>query len=104
MEASSGTTGMKDSMRTCGRTTETAAMPSECLIHRFRRTGSTSKPTPSAGRFTSQGTLIAIPLERGTQNKYTPTALERNGDFSKSFQNNGSLIVITDPNTGAPFP
>ncbi len=40
----------------------------------------------------------------GIQNKYTPTALERNGDFSKSFQNNGSLITITDPTTGAPFP
>jgi hypothetical protein len=40
----------------------------------------------------------------GTQNKYTPTALERTGDFSQSLQNNGSLIVINDPNTGAPFP
>ena len=40
----------------------------------------------------------------GVQNKYTPTALERQGDFSHSFQNNGALIVITDPNTGAPFP
>jgi Carboxypeptidase regulatory-like domain len=40
----------------------------------------------------------------GVQNKYTPTALERQGDFSQSLQNNGSLIVITDPSTGAPFP
>ena len=40
----------------------------------------------------------------GVQNKYTPTALERQGDFSQSLQNNGSLIVITDPATGAPFP
>ena len=40
----------------------------------------------------------------GAQSKYTPTALERQGDFSQSFQNNGSLIVITDPATGAPFP
>ena len=40
----------------------------------------------------------------GTQTKYTPTALERQGDFSQSFQNNGSLITITDPTTGAPFP
>ncbi len=38
----------------------------------------------------------------GVQNKYTPTALERQGDFSQSLQNNGSLIVITDPTTGAP--
>ena len=40
----------------------------------------------------------------GIQNKYTPTALERAGDFSQSRQNNGSLITITDPSTGAPFP
>ncbi len=40
----------------------------------------------------------------GVQTKYTPTALERQGNFSQSFQNNGNLIVITDPNTGAPFP
>jgi hypothetical protein len=40
----------------------------------------------------------------GVQNKYTPTALERTGDFSQSRQNNGSLIVINDPTTGAPFP
>jgi hypothetical protein len=40
----------------------------------------------------------------GVQNKYTPTAAERQGDFSQSLQNNGSLIVITDPTTGAAFP
>lgn len=40
----------------------------------------------------------------GVQNKYTPTALERKGDFSQSFQNNGALITITDPTTGSPFP
>jgi hypothetical protein len=40
----------------------------------------------------------------GVQTKYTPTALERAGDFSQTFQNNGSLIVINDPTTGAPFP
>jgi hypothetical protein len=40
----------------------------------------------------------------GTQNKYTPSALERGGDFSQSLQNNGALIVINDPTTGAPFP
>jgi hypothetical protein len=38
-------------------------------------------------------------------NRYTmPTALERNGDFSQSFNTTGSLIVIRDPNTGSPFP
>ena len=40
----------------------------------------------------------------GVQTKYTPTALERQGNFSQSFQNNGNLIVINDPTTGAPFP
>ncbi|HKD07077.1 MAG TPA: carboxypeptidase-like regulatory domain-containing protein [Bryobacteraceae bacterium] len=40
----------------------------------------------------------------GTQTKYTPTALERQGNFSQSLANNGSLIVITDPQNGnAPF-
>jgi hypothetical protein len=40
----------------------------------------------------------------GVQDKYTPTALERSGDFSQSLQNNGKLIVISDPTNGnAPF-
>ncbi len=34
----------------------------------------------------------------------TPTALERAGDFSQSFDTNGRLIVIRDPQTGQPFP
>ena len=33
-----------------------------------------------------------------------PTAAERNGDFSKSLDTGGSLIVINDPTTGKPFP
>lgn len=33
-----------------------------------------------------------------------PTELERAGDFSRSLDLNGSLIVINDPNTRAPFP
>jgi hypothetical protein len=40
----------------------------------------------------------------GVQNKYTPTALERQGNFSQSFQNNGTLTPIIDPTTGSPFP
>ena len=40
----------------------------------------------------------------GAQTKYTPTALERTGNFSQSFANNGSLLTITDPTNGAPFP
>jgi hypothetical protein len=33
-----------------------------------------------------------------------PTAAERNGDFSKTLDTNGKLIVIRDPLTGQPFP
>src|ERR1017187_647831 len=41
----------------------------------------------------------------GQVNQYTPTALERTGDFSKSFNNNGSLISVLDPNNNnQPFP
>lgn len=34
----------------------------------------------------------------------TPTELERNGDFSQTFDLNGALIVIKDPLTGSAFP
>jgi len=33
-----------------------------------------------------------------------PTALERAGNFSQSFNSSGSLIVVNDPLTGLPFP
>jgi hypothetical protein len=33
-----------------------------------------------------------------------PTQLERNGDYSKSFDVSGALIPIKDPTTGQPFP
>jgi Carboxypeptidase regulatory-like domain/TonB-dependent Receptor Plug Domain len=33
-----------------------------------------------------------------------PTELERQGDFSQSFAQNGSLITVRDPQTGQPFP
>jgi len=32
------------------------------------------------------------------------TALERVGDFSQTFDQNGKLIVVKDPLTGQPFP
>lgn len=38
------------------------------------------------------------------QRRTFPTALERAGDFSQSFDTNGRLIVIRDPQTGQPFP
>jgi hypothetical protein len=38
-------------------------------------------------------------------NRYTmPTALEKQGNFSQSFNPNGSLIVVRDPTTGIPYP
>ncbi len=40
----------------------------------------------------------------GTTQFYTPTALERQGDFSQSVDGNGQPIVIYDPATGNPFP
>ena len=33
-----------------------------------------------------------------------PTMLERQGDFSQSFNSSGQLYVVTDPTTGKPFP
>src|SRR5579864_773419 len=40
----------------------------------------------------------------GTTTFYTPTDLERQGDFSKSVDGNNVPIVIYNPNTNAPFP
>jgi len=41
----------------------------------------------------------------GSSSVYTPTALERMGDFSQSFNNNGTLIKILDPaNNNVQFP
>jgi carboxypeptidase family protein/TonB-dependent receptor-like protein len=43
-------------------------------------------------------------VDQGTQFRNMPTALERDGDFSKSLDTNGRLIRITDPTTKAAFP
>jgi hypothetical protein len=43
-------------------------------------------------------------LNAANQYRTMPTDLERIGDFSHSFNPGNSLIVITDPTTGAPFP
>lgn len=40
----------------------------------------------------------------GTRFVTVPTDLERNGDFSQTKTGSGSVIPITDPNTGQPFP
>ncbi len=45
-----------------------------------------------------------ITTSYGTQFAATPTAAERNGDFSRSFDVNGALIPVKDPANGQPFP
>ncbi len=40
----------------------------------------------------------------GPRNYTVATALERNGDFSQSFDKNGKFITITDPLSKSPFP
>jgi hypothetical protein len=49
--------------------------------------------------FDGGSTKTPQPLRQVT----VPTALERQGDFSQSFDQNGALIVIKDPTTGLPF-
>ena len=48
--------------------------------------------------------LGGIKLDRGFRTTNMPTALERSGDFSQSFDVSGALIVIKDPTTGQLFP
>lgn len=43
-------------------------------------------------------------LNATNQYKTMPTALERAGNFSQSFNPGNSLIVVNDPTTGQPFP
>jgi hypothetical protein len=43
-------------------------------------------------------------VDAGTKYTNMPTALERAGDFSQSFDTTGKLISIKDPATGSPFP
>ena len=43
---------------------------------------------------------VSVPVTNVTM----PTALERTGDFSQSFDTNGKLITVKDPTTGLPFP
>jgi hypothetical protein len=50
--------------------------------------------------FDGMKSLNPRPLQQVT----VPTASERAGDFSQSFDQNGRLIVVRDPLTGQPFP
>ena len=45
-----------------------------------------------------------INLPQGLTQVTVPTAAERVGDFSQTFDQGGALRVITDPTTGQPFP
>jgi outer membrane receptor protein involved in Fe transport len=45
-----------------------------------------------------------VKTDYGSRFINVPTALERSGDFSKSFDVNGALITVRDPQTGQVFP
>ncbi len=45
-----------------------------------------------------------VHLPQGITHVTVPTAAERVGDFSQTFDQGGALRVITDPTTGKPFP
>ena len=47
---------------------------------------------------------VGMKRDYGERFSNMPTALERNGDFSRSFNTDGSLIAIRDPLTGQSFP
>jgi hypothetical protein len=48
--------------------------------------------------------LVGSQVPNATKLVTTPSALERKGDFSQSYNTNGSLISIKDPLTGKAFP
>jgi hypothetical protein len=48
--------------------------------------------------------LVGQRADYGARFVNMPTELERRGDFSRSFDVNGSLIPVRDPLTGQPFP
>ena len=43
-------------------------------------------------------------VQSGSSTFYAPTALERAGDFSKTFTKSGALLVVSDPFTKVPYP
>ncbi len=47
---------------------------------------------------------VGMKKDYGTRFVNVPTQLEREGDFSQSFDTNGALIPVKDPLTGQPFP
>ncbi len=82
--------------------------------YRYRMTGwSLGGPLPSPVKrdvlkdklffFFSQE-LVGSLVSNATKFQTTPSALERQGDFSQSYNTNGSPIIIKDPLTKAAFP
>ncbi len=47
---------------------------------------------------------VGMKKDYGERYSNMPTALERNGDFSRSYDGSGNLILIKDPLTGQNFP
>ncbi len=77
-------------------------------LYRFNTAGATlGGPVPWTSKkitffYSFENTQVTTPV--ALQQWEFPTVQERAGDFSNSRQNNGTLIVVKDPNTGAPFP
>ncbi|HUK15484.1 MAG TPA: carboxypeptidase-like regulatory domain-containing protein [Bryobacteraceae bacterium] len=77
-------------------------------LYRFNTSGaSLGGPVPKTQKkitffYSFENTQVTLPVT--LQQWEFPTIQERAGDFSNSRQNNGTLIPVKDPNTGAPFP
>jgi Carboxypeptidase regulatory-like domain len=77
-------------------------------LYRFMTNGATlGGPVPFTSKkitffYSFENTQVTTPV--ALQQWEFPTVQERAGDFSNSRQNNGTLIAVKDPTTGAPFP
>jgi hypothetical protein len=77
-------------------------------LYRFNTFGATlGGPVPKTSKkitffYSFENTQVTLPV--ALQQWEFPTIQERAGDFSNSRLNNGTLITVKDPNTGAPFP
>jgi len=83
-------------------------------IYRFGTFGfNVSGPVYIPGKFNTEKKKLfffysqenwRVNLPQGITHVTVPTAAERAGDFSQTFDQGGALRVITDPTTGKPFP
>jgi len=77
-------------------------------LYRFNTAGANvGGPVPWTDKkitffYSFENTQVTTPV--ALQQWEFPTIQERAGDFSNSRLNNGTLIVVKDPNTGQPFP